>query len=184
MLYFKDQLAFVENVEDLSLSEHYIRGTLKQIETSLTIRMTYNITPDFTIQYYGMPFVSAGDYSRYKYIMDPSAQKYYNRFNKFLPEQITAVSDGDDLVYSINLNGNETEDYNFDNPDFNSFQYRSNLVARWEYLPGSTVYLIWSFTQNRYKNEGKYSFIDDMGEIFRVHPHNIFLIKLSYRFGL
>ena len=184
VVYFKNNIAYVENVEDSLAMLHYIMGTLKQIETSLTMRLTYNITPDFTVQYYGMPFVSAGDYSRYKYILDPSARRFTGRFNNFLPEQITTLYDGDDLSYSISLNDDGIEDYNFGNPDFNSFQYRSNLVARWEYLPGSTVYLVWSFTQNRYKNEGDYSFVDDMGEIFRVHPHNVFLIKLSYRFGL
>jgi hypothetical protein len=184
VVYFKNNIAYVENVEDSLMMQHYIRGTLNQIETSLTIRLTYNITPDFTIQYYGMPFVSAGDYNQYKYISDPSAGRFSDRFIPLLPEQIYPVYDGDDLTYSIHLNGDGTEDYSFGNPDFNSFQYRSNLVARWEYLSGSTVYLVWSFTQNRYKNEGNYSFEDDMGEIFRVHPHNVFLIKFSYRFGL
>ncbi len=184
VVYFKYNIAYVDNVEDSLLMQHYIRGTLNQIETSLTIRLTYNITPDFTIQYYGMPFVSAGDYNQYKYILDPSARRFSDRFNSFSDEQIVPVYDGDDIIYTINLNEDGREDYRFDNPDFNTFQYRSNLVARWEYRPGSTVYLVWSFTQSRYKNEGNYSFKDDMGEIFRVHPHNIFLIKFSYRFSL
>jgi hypothetical protein len=184
IVYYKYHIAYVDNVEDSLAIPHYIRGTLNQIETSLTLRFTLNITPDFTIQYYGMPFVSAADYNHYKYILDPSARRFSDRYNSFSAEQIIPVYDGDDIIYSIDSDIDGTEDYRFDNPDFNTFQYRSNLVARWEYRPGSTVYLVWSFTQNRYKNEGSYSFKDDMGEIFRVHPHNIFLIKFSYRFGL
>jgi hypothetical protein len=184
LVYFKHHIAYVDNAEDSLAIPYYIRGTLNQIETSLTIRLTYNITPDFTIQYYGMPFVSAADYNHYKYILDPAARRFSDRYSSFSAEQIAAVYDGDDIIYAIDSDTDGMEDYRFDNPDFNSFQYRSNLVARWEYLPGSTVYLVWSFTQDRDKNEGNYSFRDDMGEIFKVHPHNIFLVKFSYRFGL
>ena len=179
-----NNLAYVNNVEDSLSVYHYIRGTLNQVETSITIRLTYNITPDFTIQYYGMPFVSAGDYSKYKYILNPVSHRYYERYGEFTNQEIATVYNGDDIVYSVNTNADGREDYTFDNPDFNNFEYRSNLIARWEYLPGSTVYLVWSFTQNRYENQGRYSFADDMGEIFKVHPHNVFLIKISHRFGL
>lgn len=184
IVFNKNNLAYVNNAEDSLLVVHYVRGTLDQIETSLTMRLTYNITPDFTIQYYGMPFVSAGDYSQYKYITDPDARRFTDRYNNYSTQQVTPVYNGDDLLYSVDRSGNGREDYSFDNPDFNSFQYRSNLIVRWEYQPGTVAYLVWSFTQNRYKNEGSYSFVDDMGEIFKVQPHHVFLLKLSYRFGL
>ncbi len=184
LLINNNHIAYVNNIEDSVAVDHYIRGSLNQIETSLTIRLTYNITPDFTIQYYGMPFVSAGDYSNYKYITNASAGRFYDRYNNFLPGQITEMGYNDEITYSVNTNNDGREDYSFDNPDFNTFEYRSNLIARWEYNPGSTVFLVWSFTQSRYKNEGSYSFSEDMGEIFRIKPHHVFLVKISCRFGL
>jgi hypothetical protein len=178
------QLAYVDNIEDSLASIQYIRGKMDQIETSLTIRLNYNITPDFTIQYYGMPFVSAGDYSNYRRILNPASHHFNDQFSEYTPAQIESFSEDDQIKYSIDENLDGRPDFSFDNPDFNRFEFRSNLVARWEYLPGSTVYLVWSFSQNRDKNEGDYSFGRDMGEIFQVHPHMIFLVKISYRFGL
>lgn len=177
-------LAYVNNIEDSLSVVHYIRGKMKQIETSVTIRITYNITPDFTIQYYGMPFVSAGDYNHFSRISNPSSHKLSERFYEFSNTEISQQLKDDKITYSVDANLDGRPDLLFDNPDFNRFEYRSNLVARWEYLPGSTAYLVWSFSQFRYKDTGHYSFPDDMGEIFRVHPHMIFLFKISYRIGL
>ncbi len=177
-------LAYVNNVEDSLSAIQYVRGRMKQIETSLTIRITYNITPDFTIQYYGMPFVSAGDYSHFSRIADPASPRFSERYYEFSNAQISQYSEDDRIKYSVDTDLDGSPDFRFENPDFNRFEYRSNLVARWEYLPGSTAYLVWSFIQFRYKDSGRYSFSDDMGEIFRVYPHMMFLFKISYRIGL
>jgi hypothetical protein len=184
VMFNNQQLAYVNNVEDSLFAIHYIRGKMKQVETSLTIRLTYNITPDFTIQYYGMPFVSAGDYDHFSRIANPSSRNLYERFDEFSNLQISQYIEDDKIKYAVDANIDGRPDFWFDNPDFNRFEYRSNLVARWEYLPGSTAYLVWSFSQFRYHNNGDYSFSRDMGEIFRVHPHMIFLFKISYRIGL
>ena len=183
--YYKSTLAYVNNVYNpLSQSDRYIRASLDQVETYFTLRVNYNITPDFTIQYYGMPFVSVGDYSHYKYIVNSKASDYRNQYISYALGQISSVVSGENSTYWIDENRDGHSDYSFDNPDFNFFQYRSNLIARWEYSPGSTAYFVWSFSQDRYKNNGNYSFGRDMGEIFRLYPHSIFLIKVSYRFGI
>ena len=73
-------------------------------------------------------------------------------------------------------------DYTFGKPDFNFVQFRSNLVARWEYKPGSELYLVWSqgSTPDVASDSplGK-SLFDN---IFDQQPHNIFLMKWTYRF--
>lgn len=98
--------------------------------------------------------------------------------------QISAEGLVDDITYLIDEGIDGKNDYSFGNPDYNFFQCRSNLIARWEFLPGSVAYLVWSFSQERTENTGTYSFAKDMGELFRLYPHNIFLLKVSYRFGL
>ena len=75
-------------------------------------------------------------------------------------------------------------DYSFGNPDFNFRQFRSNLVVRWEYLPGSTLYLVWSQGRTGSSSTGHYSFSNDMRELFDVVPKNVFLVKFSYLFML
>ena len=75
-------------------------------------------------------------------------------------------------------------DYNFSNPDFNFLQFRSNLVLRWEYKPGSSLFLVWSQGRTGYLPNGEFAFMDNMQDLFQVHPHNVFLIKFSYGFNL
>lgn len=73
--------------------------------------------------------------------------------------------------------------YVFDNPDFNYRSLRGNAVLRWEWRPGSTLYLVWQ--QNRSGSEpfGDFAFDRDAGAIFRQHADNVFLVKMSYWFG-
>ena len=87
-------------------------------------------------------------------------------------------------VYAIDENFDGTIDYSFDNPDFSFVQFNSNLVLRWEYIPGSELFLVWSqgVTAN-------VSVMDDLFEGFESgildqRPQNIFLLKATYRFIL
>ncbi len=160
----------------------YIRGTLNLIETSLTLRFTYNISPDFTIQYYGMPFISCGRYSDFKHITDSKAEHFYNRFSSYTEDQISI--DSEDNTYYIDENNDNEADYSFSNPDFNVKDFNSNLVLRWEYMPGSYLYVVWN--QQRYQAEatGEYSLMANSRDLFlNTYPEDIFLIKLSYRIG-
>ena len=76
------------------------------------------------------------------------------------------------------------EDYGFDKPDFNVQEFLSNFVIRWEYNPGSSVYLVWSQTRSNSNTSGTMDYSNDMEDLFSEKPHNVFLIKFSYRFGL
>lgn len=78
-----------------------------------------------------------------------------------------------------------TIDARFDQPDFNVFDFNSNLVIRWGFLPDSTVYLVWSQSRFEYFNIGNFDLGEDIKTLFlETYPKNIFLIKFSYRFGL
>ncbi|MFC1848939.1 hypothetical protein ACFL27_01910 [candidate division CSSED10-310 bacterium] len=56
----------------------------------------------------------------------------------------------------------------------------SNLVIRWEYTPGSTLYVVLSQGREGETAQGDFSFNDDMRDLFAIHRHNVFLIKLNY----
>jgi len=80
-----------------------------------------------------------------------------------------------------------TEDYTISKPDFNVKEFLSNLVIRWEYNPGSSLYLVWSQTRSGYNGTGNMDLLNNLGDLFdsgNNKPHNVFLIKFSYRFGL
>ncbi len=87
-------------------------------------------------------------------------------------------------TFNVDEDSEGTIEYSFNNPDFNFRQFRSNLVVRWEYLPGSTLYLVWSQGRTSSDTNGIFSYGNDMKELFSTRPQNIFLIKLSYWFSL
>lgn len=173
----------LQYVEQLSFDgTRYILASLDQKTYSLTLRLNYSITPDFSIQYYGAPFFSTGKYANFKHITNPHANNYADRFAIFGEDQISFNSE--EKRYYIDENRDGTADYNFDKPDFNAMFLNSNLVARWEYRPGSVVFLVWSQGRRQYDTNGDFMMHRDFSDIFEIHPHNVFLIKFSYRFGL
>ncbi len=120
----------------------YLHGSIRQQTFSLTLRATYNLTPDFTIQYYGQPFIARGVYSEFKEVADPLAKDFERRFTTYAPAEV--FYDAEDDSYEVRGESTGGKAVTFGNPDFNFLQFQSNLVVRWEYRPSSTVFLVWS----------------------------------------
>jgi hypothetical protein len=170
------------NKAGTELNPIYLFGRLDQKTLSFTLRINYTINPELSIEYYGQPFVSSGRYSNYKKIIQADAEQYRDRFHTFTSDEITY--DSDNNIFSVDENIDGTEDYSISNPDFNFRQFRSNMVVRWEYLPGSTIYLVWSQGRTSSASDGIFSYGSDMKDLFRETPHNVFLVKFSYWFSL
>ncbi len=169
--------------ENVSGEDKYIFATINRKTISTSFRINLNISPDLTFQYWGQPFVASGKYTDHKFIQYPMANGYDDRFHIFSPQEI---SPGDNS-YNIDEDNDGNIDYSFDNKDFNVQEFLSNLVIRWEYNPGSSVYLVWSQTRSNSNNSGNLDYFNDLGDLFNKGnntPHNVFLIKFSYRFGL
>lgn len=163
----------------LNDKDRYVFASLDQQIISLSLRVNYNITPDLTIQYWGQPFSGNIRFNEYKIITDPRAEEYSDRFHTWDNETEITLSDD---VYTVS-----TADYSFDfdNPDFKTNEWLSNLVVRWEFLPGSTAYLVWSQTRGYTGGPGDYNLGDNLDYLFSdKKANNTFLIKFSYRFGL
>ncbi|MEX2465375.1 MAG: DUF5916 domain-containing protein [Gemmatimonadota bacterium] len=154
---------------------HYVFGRLDQTTVGATLRVDYAFTPTLSLQLYAQPFVSAGSYGGFKQVANPTAERYPDRFSG-----LEARIDGDD--YFVDLDGNGSEE-SFGNPDFNVRQFRSNAVLRWEYLPGSSLFLVWSQGRDDSGDVGAFDFSRDVGDLFRTAPSNVFMVKLSYWLG-
>ena len=102
---------------------------LEKSTYSMQIRLNYSIRPNLSIQYYGQPFASRGEYSNFKRITDARANRYENRFHQFTANEISYNADIEE--YEVDENGDGINDYNVYNPDFNFVQFRSNMVVRW-----------------------------------------------------
>jgi hypothetical protein len=177
----KQELQYVETTS-LGDEDRYIFGRIDQKTLAVTLRFNISLTPDLSIQFYGQPFVSAGDYTEFKHITDSRARNYDDRFYTFMEKEISFNTDSG--VYSIDENRDGTADYSFENPNFNFLQFRSNLVLRWEYRPGSVLFLVWSQGRTGVLSNGDFSYGNDLRSLFDIHPHNVFLVKFSYGFRL
>lgn len=167
---------------DFASERRYLMANIDQRTLSASIRLDYNINPNLTIQYYGQPFISKGTYSAFNRVTQPTAGRHFDRMAWFGPAQISY--DMGSEQYSVDENTDGTVDYSFANPDFSFVQFRSNLVLRWEYIPGSEVFLVWSQGMTGYANarDGLFQGLDS--QILGRKPGNIFLIKATYRFVL
>ena len=156
----------------------YLFGKLDQKTLYFTFRANYTINPELSVEYYGQPFISAGNYTAFKKITQPDAGTFKQRYYDYSPSELTL----DPSTNTYNVNDGST--YSFGNPDFNFRQFRSNLVIRWEYLPGSTLYLVWSQGRTSNDTNGMFSYGTDMKDLFKITALNVFLIKFSYWFAL
>ncbi len=163
-------------------ADRYILATIDQQTLSFTIRLNYSLTPNLSIQYYGQPFVSAGQYSEFKYVANPRAVRLEDRLYRYTGDQIHLDDAGSG--YWVDEDRDGTNDYWIYKPDFNFRQFRSNLVIRWEYVPGSTLFLVWTQERTGWLPDGTFDTKNNFRELFDVFPDNIFLIKMNYWFSL
>lgn len=152
--------------------DHYLFGHLDQKTLGITGRFDFTFKPDLTLQVYAQPFVSAGTYGRFREVADPRARSLQDRF-----AAVSTSLDGD--AYTTDLNGDGVRK-SFTDPDFNVQQFRSTVVLRWEYRPGSLLYLVWSQGRDHYVRDGSFQFGENLGTLFRQNAENVFMLKVSY----
>lgn len=170
-------LQYVTTFEGES-GDDYILANVNNTRYSASFRVNYNFTPNLSLQYWGQPFIARVEYDSFKKVTNPSSESYSDRFHQYSGDQITFTD-----IYEIDENMDGSIDQTLDNPDFNFMQFRSNMVLRWEYIPGSTLFVVW--TQDRTGSSG-YDAENDFShlytDLFDVKPRNIFLLKYTYRF--
>jgi hypothetical protein len=160
----------------------YILGDIDNQTLSAAIRFNYTINPNLTIQYYGEPFISIGRFKDLKYVTNSIADNLNDRFYQYQPNEISFDTASNSYIVDEGANG--TVNYSFRNPDFAFVQFRSNLVLRWEYIPGSELFLVWSQGTTGFGNTRDHLLRSLDNQILGQQPENIFLMKFTYRFVL
>jgi hypothetical protein len=166
-----NELQYVTALEPTT-DARYILGKIDQQTFTATIKVDYHITPELSFQYYGSPFFTVGNFSNFKWVNNPLADQYNDRF-----EQLNATL-SDQNEYST------SDGMGFDNPDFSFTQFRSNLVFRWEYMPGSKLFVVWANEKTLYQQMAGVKLDDAFTGFGKAISNNIFLIKLNYWFTL
>lgn len=155
----------------------YIVGHMDQKTYGLTLKMQVNVTPDISFQFYGSPFTSTARFTDFKVADNTTSHVYDDRFHTFSPGELT-YSDG---AYWFKEGDAR---YTFRNPNFSFNEFRSNLVARWEYLPGSTLYLVWEHRMSNQDSGYASGWGNNLDRMFGLPATNTFMIKLNYWFNL
>jgi hypothetical protein len=152
-----------------------IIATLDQNTVSFTMKAELFMSPEISLQYYGNPYFSSGSYSSFKRVTEAESRETDKRFDLLDP-----VYNPQLRIYNFDLNGITMK---FSDPDFSFVQYRSNLVFRWEYHPGSTLYLVWSHDRSDWQQQ--FSPVNTiMPDLFRIPGRNLFMLKLNYWFSV
>ncbi len=69
------------------------------------------------------------------------------------------------------------------NPDFNRKSLRGTVVLRWEYLRGSTLFLVWNMATLDTARAGQFSLLRDFQSTFGGDGTHVLMVKASYWFS-
>ncbi len=164
---------YIDPTATNTYGSRYVFAELNQKTLSASVRLNWTFTPRLSLQLYVQPLISAGDYTNYKELSEPGTYDfmvYGTDGSTFDPETNTADPDGNGPAQPIEI----------DNPDFNVRSLRGNAVLRWEYLPGSVIYFVWTQTRSEAEEIGEFKFEESMTKMVAAEPDNIFMIKVTY----
>jgi hypothetical protein len=148
-----DVAQWIENSDtDGDGSDDHVYGTLRRNVVDVTVRGTYSVHRDLTVQAYLQPFVAVGDYNDIRRLARPRS---------FAFEPVTIDSD----------------------PDFNRKSVRGNVVLRWEYVRGSTLFVVWDLSQEDKSRPGRFEPGRDLREAFGAPATQVLMVKVAYWFN-
>lgn len=159
-------------------SPHYVLGRLEQATASLTARLDLAFSPRLSLQLYAQPFASRGRFDELQQVAEPRAARTADRLWPFGPGQVAEGPAG--LRLDLGPDGSAL----LPDPSYRVRDLRANLVLRWEYRPGSTLFVVWS--QDRHADlAGEPGFAPgrELLGAFDAPPRNTLLVKLSYWFA-
>ena len=168
--------------EQVGDSTYYVLGHLDRREASVTVRADLALTPRLSLALYAQPFVSAGRFTGLKLAADPRAASYAARFDPLGPDRLTRP--GGDSAVAVDVNRDGVSDFSFDEPNFQVVALRTNAVLRWDFLPGSTLFVVW---QQSRENDAPHATLDlgrGLLDTFTAAGQNVFAVKVAYWLGL
>ncbi len=171
-----EAMQFVEEAADAANTPHYIFARIDQNTLAMTIRVNWTFSPRLSLQAYAQPFVATGRYSDYKDVDDSGADRFEDRFTRLGGNQL-ALMDG-------TFTGSNNGTFQFSRPDFSFAQLRSNVVMRWEYRPGSSIFAIWSHGQTTDSPDGRFRVGRDLKDLRDADSEDIVMVKANYWIGL
>ncbi|ACB75695.1 DUF5916 domain-containing protein [Opitutus terrae] len=160
---------------DTPAGTRYVMGRMDQKSLWAQLRLQANFSPTLSLTYFAGPYASTGRFDRFSVVARPRAADNDDRFEWL--DTTRADADG----YTARW---RTETFRFDDPDFDWRELNSNLVLKWEFRPGSTLYAVWSQHRGDDRDLGTFTYADEYRRLLETHPDNTFLVKMSYWFSI
>ena len=182
-----DNDQFVDAVDDplaaATFGTRYVFADIRQEAFRLGLRADWTFTPDLSLQLYAQPYVLSGRYANYKEFRTPGSFDF--DVYGVARGAATPLTDDAGAVTGVAIDpGDGGEPFEVGDVDFNFRSLRGNAVLRWEYRPGSTVFVVWQQLRNESAPYDGFGVGEELGEVFRAPVENVFLVKASYWFGL
>jgi hypothetical protein len=178
---------FVTTVEDPTATDFFGRrhvfADLTQRSLSMETRLNWTFTPDLSLELFVQPFISANDFGAFKQFAAPRelAKQVFGRD----VGTIRSEGEGFDQVFHVDPDGpGPAGEFSFEQRNFTFASLRGNAVLRWEYLPGSTLFFVWTQDRSAREAAGDLRFGRDAGNLFTAEGENVFLVKATYWLGL
>jgi hypothetical protein len=168
---------FVDPAAASTFGSRYVFATLDQKEFSLQTRVNYVMSPRMSLQIYMQPLISVGDYRGFKQLAQPRTFD----FVEYGRDRGAVDYDPVSREYRVSPGG-EGVPFRFDNPDFNFKSLRVNAIFRWEWRPGSALYLVWTEQREDLARPGQFAFRRDIGSTFGAPPDDVLMFKIAYWF--
>ena len=174
---------YVTTVEDATAEafygSRYVFADLDQNTVSMDTRLNWTFTPTMSLELFLQPFFSSNEFSRFKEFAAPRTLD-----KRVYGEDVGTIAlvEGE---YRVDPDGDgPASTFQFDDPDFSFGSLRGNLVYRWEYVPGSTLFLVWTQDRSTQLDEGDFDLGRDVDDLLATAADNVFLVKLTYWLGI
>ena len=168
---------FVDPAAEETFGSRYVFGTLQQKEFTLQARVNYVLSPKMSFQLYMQPLISVGDYEDFKELARPRTYEFVH----YGADRGTIVHTPLDKRYLV-APGDGGEPFSFDDPDFNFKSLRLNAIFRWEWRPGSALYVVWTDQRQDLANPGRFQFGRDLNDMLSAPADDVVMFKVAYWF--
>jgi hypothetical protein len=155
----------------------YVFATVDQTTALMTARVNYTLTPRASLEVVAQPFVTAGRFSGYKEFRTPRTYDFavYGR------DGASTFARDSTGAYRADPDGaGPAPAFGVGDQNFTFRSLRGSAVARWEYRPGSTLFLVWQQQRSGSLADGRFDARRDLGAVFREPARNVFLVKATY----
>ena len=155
-----------------TFGSRYVFAFIDRSTIATQFRLGLTVKPDMNLDVYAEPFAASGRYYDYGELAAPSSR-----------ERLRYGTAGTSLT--VNPDGSQTvaadgATFNLRNRDFNTLSFRSNVVLRWEWRPGSTLFVVWQQSRSGTEMRGDYVGAGDMFRSLRATGTNYFIVKTSF----